>query len=96
MASTIYKYACPSTPGTFTLSLPSGAQVLTGAMQGGFPMIWALIPDEDVLDNARHRFALYMTGASFTIPEHHRYLTTFLLNNGSFVLHLFHLTPTGA
>ena len=96
MASTIYKYSCPSEPGTFTLSLPSDAQILGGAMQGNLPVIWAFIPNDDVLSYTTHRFALYMTGTSDTIPKHHRYITTFLLHGGTFVLHLFHFIYTGA
>ena len=73
----------------FTLSMPVDATVLTVAMQGGHPCIWALVSVDAPM--AVRTFHLYGTGHNVLAgPE--RYIGTFQTPGAGLVFHLFEVT----
>ena len=85
---TIYKYKLE--PNFGTLEMPQGAQVLTVQMQGGTPCLWARVDTERALE--RRSFDVYGTGHE--VPDDPRlvYVSTFQMDNGALVWHVFEST----
>ena len=80
----IWKYQIPLKD-SFTINMPSGADVLCVQLQGGLPTIWAAVnPEAPLLDVA---FVLHGTGHQVS-DEAGPYIGTFQLSNG-LVFHLF-------
>jgi hypothetical protein len=84
----IFKYPLPQiTPGIFSINMPRGAKILTAQMQREVITLWANVePDQPEIVR---EFAIVLTGQ--TIPPYMNYHGTFLLDEGSYVIHLFEL-----
>lgn len=86
----IWKY--PLEFGVTRLKLPYCAEVLTCAMQGTVPCIWALVsPDET--ETEQREFSIFGTGLD--IPHEVSvggYIATFQMVSGALVFHVFETT----
>lgn len=82
----IWKFAC-RVETEFTVSMPSGAQILCVQVQNGIPCVWAIC-DVSALLTTR-AFALFGTGHPFITDERFVYVGTFQLHDGGLVFHLF-------
>lgn len=85
---TIHKYILPL-PGTFTLDLPEGAQLLSFQSQYNQPTLWALVDPAAPL--CPRSFRLYGTGHPISEPDL-TYIGTRLMEDDSLVWHLFEIT----
>lgn len=91
MTRTVWKYPIP-VEDTFTLDLPTGAEVLTVANQG-HPLtgadlhIWALV--DPAASPEPRAFRLAGTGHPIDTDAPLRYVGTVIMLSGSFVVHLF-------
>jgi hypothetical protein len=93
----VYKYPIP-VEDEFTISMPTGAVVLTVQTQrrgqGGLareePNIWALV-DPTAPHEPRH-FRLAGTGHPIEEEELGRYVGTFLVRDGQLVFHVWEVT----
>ncbi len=80
---TIWKY--PLALGENLLDMPRGAELLAVQMQGGAPMLWALV---DVGSAGREQRRLRVVGTGHTLPQAvGRYVCTF--QEPPFVWHVF-------
>lgn len=71
------------------VKMPVGAKILCVQTQGSVPCIWAIVDTSKSKDQYELRkFIIHGTG-HVCICEHHEYIGTFQLNNGSLVFHLF-------
>lgn len=92
--SEVWKFE-PMASTTFALSMPVGAEVLTVQVQHGKPQIWAKVDPFAPVE--MRRFALVGTGQR--IPDDSemghrlRYVSTFQLEGGLLVFHLFEAFP---
>jgi hypothetical protein len=87
----IWKYEIPiSVRECFLLAMPKGARILKLALQNGVPTLWAMVDSHAGYET--RKFALVLTGSPITIEG--EYIDTFLLEDDSFVLHLFEVTNT--
>jgi hypothetical protein len=92
MVKAIWKYQIAlRVDGVFWLDMPKGARILKLALQNGAPTLWAMVDIH--ADTETRKFALCLTGSP--IVDEGEYLDTFLLENDSFVVHLFEITNTG-
>lgn len=60
--TTIWKYEIPITRSYFELKMPIDAHVLSVALQGTTPVLWAVLSPHN--PEQKRRFALIMTGQS--------------------------------
>lgn len=86
---TIWKYAIPPEK-EFELTMPEDFVPLRIELQGGLPMMWALVDSDHEL-RATH-FRTYFTGETVdafgdTVDAHNTYIGTFAVNG--IVWHLF-------
>ena len=82
---TIYKYEIPIA-GSFNISMPTSAQILTCQLQNGSsPVLWASVNTEEILEE--RKFILIGTGNPFPEKFNLNYVGTFQM--GGFVGHLF-------
>jgi len=88
---TVWKYPL-YTEDYFSLSLPSGSEILTVQMQHGSPQIWALVnPDNQ---EEERKFRLAGTGHNIEhAKEDMKYIGTFQLYDGDLIFHLFEMIP---
>ena len=91
MAERIFKYEL-EVKSEFTLELPRGAKILHAEVQKGKPCIWAKVNPK--AQPEKRRFTFTATGDDFAFGG--RYVGTFLLQGGSFVVHLFELPVTAS
>ena len=70
----------------FALELPDGSQILRADMQGGAPVIWALVDPSPIVRMTTRRFRLAGTGHVIE-QEHLSHISTFF--DGGLVMHLF-------
>lgn len=70
------------------IMMPEGAQILTVQMQGGTPCLWALVDPE--VSSIPETFFLRGTGHSSEGEGEARYISTFQMNEGALVFHVFH------
>ena len=63
---TIWKYPVPLTP-SFALLMPKDAKILTVQLQGGKPVLWALVENES--EATYRHFRLYTTGEILDAPS---------------------------
>lgn len=82
----IYKYELKIQGGEQVIEMPAGARILTAKLQRGKPCIWAIVDDEAITEEVF--FNLFTTGSKQDFSKW-EYMTTFLLDDGDFVLHLF-------
>lgn len=93
-AQAVWKFPVPWPPksDTFTISMPGRAMLLSVQMQGGAPMIWALVEPDAPVTERRFRIA----GTGHPIEEEIRYcLGTFQTPTewGVLVFHVFEVAP---
>lgn len=83
---TVYKYAV-TMKDTFTLELPTDAQILSVQMQHGEPQMWALVDP----DAPKRKRAFRIVGTGHPIPDVGllRFVGTFQTSSGFMVFHLF-------
>lgn len=85
MGKSIWKFPAPIDE-DITISMPFGAEVLTVALQGGVPFVWAKIDTEEPV------FALYKfswRGTGHPAGGLGKYVGTVLMHGGALVFHLF-------
>jgi hypothetical protein len=88
--STIYKYKLSASDPTFYIMMPAGSEIVHVAVQHGSPYIWAEVDTQHQPQERRFRFVA--TGQSIPEKEDYRkYIGTFLLNDGDFVIHLYEI-----
>jgi len=91
---TIYKYQLKTDEGVQEIPMPTGARILTVALQNGIPTLWVEVdPDEE--PDAR-RFCIYPTGQPIGVenPVDRNYIGTFQIGGliDTLVGHVFELT----
>ena len=82
----IYKYPLELT-GYQVLKLPMGAQILTVQTQNGKPFLWALVNTKK--EETDFEIEILGTGDQITGTNERKYISTFQLNGGEFVFHVF-------
>lgn len=82
-----FRIAQPDGDGRVYVTLPTGAQPLSVALQGSQMVLWALVdPDEEVM--TRHPLIVCNTGQPIPgLPDHARFLGT--VNPNGIVWHVF-------
>lgn len=84
---TIWKFPV-SRPNGIEIYMPKGARVLTAQMQNGTLCLWAVV--DDIETPELRKFAIVGTGHQMpAVPT--SYVSTFQVDGGSFVFHLFEL-----
>ena len=85
----IHKITLQSEPGTYAINLPAGWKALHVAGQYNRATLWySFNPDEhDATAEEEVLLCNVLTGED--IPSHMRHLGTSLLNQGSYVVHVF-------
>lgn len=93
MNQVIYKY--PVELGTFALTLPRGARILSVQTQQGWAKLWALV-STDAKEETR-QFASYPTGYPIEVESSRElvYIGTFQLEGGHLIYHLFEQVEKG-
>ena len=83
----VFKYRLPEfNEGSFSLSLPEGAKILTVQVHQDWPNIWALVSP----DNPDEIRKFLLTGTGREIREKDlRYIGTVQEKDGEYVWHLF-------
>jgi hypothetical protein len=90
MAKVIWKYPIPIAD-NFGINMPKGARVLKVAIQNNNPVMWALADDSGLYETR----SFFLSGTGQPLNGTGQYIDTFLMNDGSLVLHLFEITNTG-
>lgn len=74
------------------IRMPMGAEVLSAQMQGGTLCIWALVDPE--ASKVMRTFEVFGTGhpVDNSAPTMRQYISTFQLQGGTLVFHLFERT----
>lgn len=92
MSKAIYRYQLPAKPGHFSIDMEEGAQILSHGTQGNEPAIWAMITQG--ARKEKRLFFLEETGEVIKgfLPGRDRFIFTFILDQGSYILHLFETT----
>lgn len=70
------------------LRMPRDATFLCVRTVRGVPVLYALV-DPDDKPGLEYTFEVYATGQPFEFTPNHDYIGTFLLDNGTFVFHVF-------
>lgn len=86
MAKEIWKYPVDLARKHQEIAIPRGSVFLAAQLQYARPVMWWLV-DPDA-EKTMHGFHLYMTGEPIE-GQPGRYLGTYQLDNGAFVLHLY-------
>lgn len=86
MSKVIYKYPVPLVDEP-AVQLPRYAQVLTAQVQHGALQLWALVDPSEPVDAVQLR--IVGTGHAFADADQWRYLSTFQLNGGALIFHVF-------
>ena len=81
---TIYKYQLTSQ--VCTLTLPTGAEILTVKLQNEKPTLWAVVNPNTSEVEERH---ICIIGTGWQVEDNMEYITTYL--DGYFVWHVFEL-----
>lgn len=82
---TIWKYELTKKIGNQIIHLPGGAEILSVGSQNDILMIWV-----DVNPASKHAFyKLFIVETGQNAPEGGKFLGTVLLDNESYVLHVF-------
>ena len=82
---TIYKY--PLTLSDNPISMIKGAEILTVKLQNGTPTLWALVDEDEYLQESR---LIVIRGTGHTIEDNAKHITTYM--DDPFVWHVFELT----
>jgi len=82
----IYKYTIEAAD-SFTVDMPSGAQVLSVGVQHGQPRLWALVNPKN--DLTPHRFYVRGTGHDAHGMDTELFVGTFQMDGGVLVFHVF-------
>jgi hypothetical protein len=90
---TIWKYpiVLEETSPEFTIEMPKSAEFVTLQVQKGVPCIWAAVDLNSAWDKTERTFRILVTGGTVDPEEAAKleYLGTFLVEDDSFVGHLF-------
>ena len=84
---TIYKYQL--TLSDNPISMIKGAEILTVKLQNGTPTLWALVDEDEYLQESR---LIVIRGTGHTIEDNAKHITTYM--DDPFVWHVFELTDT--
>ena len=84
---TIYKYQL--TLSDNPISMIKGAEILTVKLQNGTPTLWALVDEDEYLQESR---LIVIRGTGHTIEDNAKHITTYM--DDPFVWHAFELTDT--
>jgi|WetSurMetagenome_2_1015567.scaffolds.fasta_scaffold1392487_2 hypothetical protein len=87
MTGRILKHKFGYTAGVWTITTKEGARILSVDNQRGTPCLWYFEPDSG--DVETRVFETYLTGAPVTITGDHEFIGTVLLENGTYVIHIF-------
>ena len=82
---TIYKYQL--TLSDNPISMIKGAEILTVKLQNGTPTLWALVDEDEYLQESR---LIVIRGTGHTIEDNAKHITTYM--DDPFVWHAFELT----
>lgn len=82
---------------SFAIVMPKDAEILTVQLQGGKPVLWALVETETAIaPNVDRHFELLVTGGPLDTHDalafdagRLRYVNTFQFNDWALVYHLF-------
>lgn len=85
---TIWKYTIP-VQDDFSIRMPSGAEILFVAEQGGHGCIWARVAPDHLLEERKFK----LRGAGHPIDGDCQHLGSFMLHGGQVVFHLFEQAP---
>ncbi len=92
----VYKYGLDIAGSPF-IEMPLDAEVLCVQVQGGHPMVWALVAIVEDGDTQYammpRQFRLAGTGHPLDLPDTAAYVGTFQLEEGAIVFHLFEVNP---
>lgn len=70
--------------------IPAGAKILSVQPQAGAGVMWVLVePDKETEDRT---FAIRCTGDEFDVTHKEKYIGTYQLAGGSYVLHVFEIS----
>ncbi len=84
----IFKYNL-TVEGDFTLVMPKDAQILTIQLQGGDPVLWAIVnPKKEAIVR---KFRTIGTGHDITNLESLSYIGTYQQYEGQLICHLFEI-----
>lgn len=92
----VYKYPVKIDGCYFTLDLPRGAKVLSVAEQHGSVQLWALVNTDRDAPTDRRMFRFAGTGHQISDEiESLAHVSTFFMEGGSLVFHVFEVLGTG-
>lgn len=95
MEKTIWKYPLGKTgsaSGYVEVKMPKGAIVLSAMNQYNIPTVYALV-DDTINETEIHTFDVCLTGRLVSHDESFVFLGTVMLNEGTYVYHVFHKKP---
>jgi hypothetical protein len=81
----VWKFVLIPMPGQIIQYMPRNARVISGHVQGNFPTIWAEV--DPTLPLVKRTFNLVQTGDVCDGT----FIATFLLDDGTYVLHLYEI-----
>ncbi len=71
------------------LELPYKSEILTVQMQHGSPQLWAIVTPE--LPKEKRHIRIHGTGHQMSSVDNLKYISTFQMENGSLIFHVFEL-----
>jgi hypothetical protein len=76
------------------INLPENAEILTVQVQNYIPCLWALVDDDPEKDQKMYKIRIAGTGHTMSdyllnSGEEYKYISTFQLDNGSIIFHVF-------
>jgi len=86
---TVWKFALGTADNRQTFAIPQDGKILWVAVQSETPCIWVEVDPE--APKCNRQFAVYGTGHRMPAVSQ-QYVGSFMLENGSFVLHVYELT----
>lgn len=90
MPKTIWKFPLSFAAAT---ELPPGAEPISVQMQGGNPMLWALVEPEIARQSFGEAKRIHVAGTGHDLPDNiGRFIDTFQMEGGSLVFHVFELS----
>lgn len=67
--------------------MPLHAEILTIQMQNDIPCLWALV--SSIADKEKRHIRIHGTGHQVSLTDKLKYISTFQMNNGLLVFHVF-------
>lgn len=84
----IFKYQLDTTDAQ-SVTMPSGAEILTIQTQNDIPCIWAIVNPDNC--PVKRVFAIYGTGHEMASNPNQKYIGTYQLRGGALVFHCFEI-----